>query len=99
MAGYRIEFTQDGLLDFASFAVSERRRIVDEVKRQLAYEPMVETRNRKRLRENPLARWELRIGEYRVFYEVEEDTSLVVIGAVGVKDHNVLYIRGQEVQI
>jgi hypothetical protein len=34
-------------------------------------EPLIRTRNRKPLREpNPLGRWELRVGESRVFYRV-----------------------------
>ena len=50
-------------------------------------------------RDNPVARWELRIGKYRVFYEVYENTSTVAVGAVGFKVHNVLYIRGEEVEL
>jgi len=42
----------------------------------VAREPIVETRNRKKLRPNPLAPWELRIGKARVFYDVEESVSL-----------------------
>ena len=72
---------------------------MDEVKRQLAHEPTVQTRNRKELRDDPVARWELRIGKYRAFYEVDEDTATVAIGAVGFKAHNILYIRGEEVAL
>ena len=99
MAVYRIEFTQEAGRDLAYFSAYERKRIVDDVKRQLTHEPTVETRNRKELRDNPVARWELRIGKYRVFYEVEQQTSTVIIGAVGFKVHNMLYIRGQEVKL
>lgn len=55
---------------------------------------MKESRNRKPLRENPLAPWELRLGKYRVFYRVEEQD--VVVGAIGVKEHNKLFIHGEE---
>ncbi len=99
MATYRIEFTQEAKSDLAYFSVYEQKRIVDDVKRQLIHEPTVETRNRKELRDNPVARWELRTGKYRVFYEVEAEISTVVVGAVGCKVHNMLYIRGKEVKL
>ena len=99
MAGFRIEFTEEAKADLAWFSAYERKGIVEELKRQLAAQPMVETRNRKQLRDNTVARWELRIGKYRVFYEVAEETSAVCVGAVGLKVHNVLYIRGEEVEL
>jgi hypothetical protein len=34
--------------------------------------PTLETRNRKPMRPNPIAPWELRIGHLRVYFEVEE---------------------------
>ena len=64
----------------------QQRIIVDSVDRQLISEPANETRNRKPMRPNPIAPWELRIGSLRVYYEVIEHPDLkVVILAVGVK--------------
>ncbi len=99
MVTYHIDFTQAARGDLASFSVYEQKRIVDDVKRQLTHEPTIETHNRKELRDNPVARWELRIGKYRVFYEVEPETATVLIAAVGSKVHNMLYIRGKEVKL
>jgi len=48
------------------------------------------------LRENPLARWELRVGEFRVFYNVVEEGDKVKVLAVGVKEGNKLLIEGEE---
>lgn len=81
------------------FSAYERRIILDEVRRQLTNQPMVVTRNRKMLRDNPVARWELRVGRFRVFYEVGEDNLTVSVGAVGFKKHDRLYIRGEEVRL
>jgi len=58
-----------------------------------------ETKNRKKLRANPVAPWELRIGNYRIFYEVDNDSVKVIIISVGAKEHNILFIRGKRVKI
>ena len=61
------------------------------------YQPTLETRNRKLMRPNPIAPWELRIGNLRVYYDVEDEPeSVVFIRAVGVKDRNQVRI-GKEV--
>ena len=46
----------------------DRNTVLDKIKAQLVHTPAEETRNRKLLRENPLADWELRVGRFRVFY-------------------------------
>jgi mRNA-degrading endonuclease RelE of RelBE toxin-antitoxin system len=97
--GYRIEITEDAKVDLAFFKANERKRILAAIREQLSYEPLKETRNRKKLRENPISPWELRSGKYRVFYEVEEDIVTVGVISVGWKKHNILYIRGKEVKI
>lgn len=74
--------------------------VLSTVDAQLAHEPRVETRNRKLLRPNPLAPWELRIGDLRVFYDVDEEPEAVVqIRAIGIKEHDVLRIGGEEFQL
>ena len=65
----------------------------DAVDEQLAQQPTIETRNRKPMRPNPLAPWEFRAGEIRVYYDVEEKPGkLVVILAVGIKDRSRIMI-------
>lgn len=74
--------------------------MLDAIEVQLTHEPLVETRNRKPLRPNPVAPWELRVGTLRVFYEVSsEEPSVVNILAVGQKDGNVLRIAGKEIKL
>ena len=74
--------------------------VFDAVDDQLAHEPAVETRNRKPMRPNLLAPWELRIAELRVYYEIAEDPEQVVtIVAVGVKDRNRVLIGGKEIKL
>ena len=45
---------------------------------------------------NDLSIWEMRVGEFRVFYDVDEERQEVLIKAVGWKKHNKLFIRGKE---
>lgn len=99
MSIYKIDFTDDAMVDFLFFTAFERKMMLNEIKSQLSYEPLTETKNRKRLRKNPISPWELRIGKYRVFYEVIEKIITVSVVAVGSKQHNILYIRGEEVKI
>ena len=99
MASYRIEVTEDAKVDLSHYSAFERKLIVSEIREQLTHQPLVETKNRKSLRDNPIASWELRIGKFRVFYEVNEPVEMVSIVSVGHKVHNILLIRGKEVQL
>lgn len=77
----------------------DRNAILNTIKAQLLHTPAEETRNRKLLRENPLADWELRVGRFRVFYEIDSGNRLVRVLAVGFKDGDKLFIGGEEVQL
>ncbi len=73
---------------------------MDTVDKQLTRQPIVETKNRKPMRPNPLASWELRIGKLRVYYDLEEEPEKVVyIIAIGVKDRNRVWIGGEEIDL
>mgnify|MGYP002784722257 CR=1 FL=1 len=94
---FTIHLTDSAIEDLDFFRKKERRVIADGIAEFLTHDADVETRRRKRLRPNPLAAWELRLGDYRVFYEI--DDADVKILAVGHKDHNDLYIRGEKVEL
>lgn len=67
--------------------------MLDTVEARLTQQPLVETRNRKPMRPNPVAPWELRNGNLRVYYDVrEEPDSEVYILAIGVKQRNLVRI-------
>jgi mRNA-degrading endonuclease RelE of RelBE toxin-antitoxin system len=93
---FRIAFTESALEDIAWFRKREQTIIFDRVEEQLAHEPNVETRNRKRLRPNKVAQWEVRIDTYRVFYDVDVDAGVVEVKMVGSKKGNKLLVRGKE---
>ena len=96
---FSIKIAESALDDLKWFKKYERVLILDAIDKQLAYEPMAETRNRKILRDNILLRWELRVDKYRVFYNVDENNRIVDITAIGYKEHNKLFISGKEVKI
>ena len=97
---YRTRFAESAEEHFAQLTARQQAIVLDAIKVQLRYEPLRETRNRKRLRPNPLAPWELRAGALRVFYEVDADEAdLVNILAIGVKRGNRLFIAGKEIKI
>ncbi len=52
--------------------------MVDAVEEQLAHQPTMEKRNSKPLRPNPVAHWELRVGDLRVYYDIEDEPEPVV---------------------
>lgn len=85
---YRIEYAEGVAGDLASLRTYDRKQILDQLEEQLKYEPIKKTRNRKPLPglippwEYIEPVWELRLGEYRVFYDVDEKTSLVKIRAI-----------------
>ena len=99
MTRYQIEVTEEARADLNFYTAFERKGITSEIRVQLTHEPLVETKNRKLLRDNPISSWELRVGKYRVFYEVSETDRQVTIIADGHKEHDVLLVRGKEVQI
>jgi mRNA-degrading endonuclease RelE of RelBE toxin-antitoxin system len=99
MSKYQIELTEEAKIDLSFFSASERKLIVEGIKTHLGDEPLQETKNRKKLRDNPIAPWELRLGNYRVFYTVLEDIIVVTVISVGHKQHNHLYIRNQEFKL
>jgi mRNA-degrading endonuclease RelE of RelBE toxin-antitoxin system len=97
---YRIIYTREADADLAD----TRRRdgagaetaIRHAIPRYLADEPAVNRGARKALDPNPLdASWRLRLGAYRVLYDVDEDAGTVTILRVGHKPRESLYLRGQ----
>jgi mRNA-degrading endonuclease RelE of RelBE toxin-antitoxin system len=51
------------------------------------------------MRANPLSDWELRVGRFRVFYEVDEGLRSVRVLAVGEKRRERLVIGGREFKL
>ncbi len=97
---FRIEYGPEAESHLRGLTARQQATVLAKVVEQLTHQPTVPTRNRKLLRDNPLAKWELRIGDLRVYYESEEEPEPVVkIRAIGVKIRSRVFIAGQEVDL
>jgi mRNA-degrading endonuclease RelE of RelBE toxin-antitoxin system len=83
-----VVFSEGVEQDLKKIRAYDRNLILDAIESRLAHSPNVETRNRKRLEclvqsfaaVPPI--WELRAGEYRIFYDVEEEEQKVYVRAI-----------------
>jgi mRNA-degrading endonuclease RelE of RelBE toxin-antitoxin system len=97
---YTIEYSPEAEEHLHRLTARQRKIVLDTVDRQLLNQPNIETKNRKPMRPNPVAPWELRIGSLRVYYDVEEHPeSKVVVAAVGVKERNRVRIGGEIIEL
>ncbi len=88
MCVFEIRFAEGVEEDLRNIRIYYRNQILDAIEEQLAREPETRTKNRKLL-ENLIPPWqmvapiwELRVGEYRVFYDVSAAESVVYVRAV-----------------
>ncbi len=85
---YGIRFAENVEQDLMEISPYHRKRILTAIAEQLSREPTVQTRNRKVLQNlvppweaiPPI--WELRAGDYRVFYDVSKEERVVYVRAV-----------------
>lgn len=85
---FTIEYAEGVAQDLADMRANERKKVLDRIDDQLTHQPNVKTRNKKILvglippwdHVEPV--WELRIGEFRVFYDVDEDAEKVTVRAI-----------------
>jgi mRNA-degrading endonuclease RelE of RelBE toxin-antitoxin system len=85
---FAIHYAEGVAEDIASLRAFDRSRLLDRVEQQLSHQPTLETRNRKLLPglkppwESMLPVWELRVGQYRVFYDVDDALQQVTVRAI-----------------
>jgi len=96
---FQIDFTPAAIEDLRSFRKHDQQQIISGIETQLRHQPTEQSRNRKRLRPNQLAEWEVRIGNFRLFYDVDADNEVVKIEAVGYKQGSKLFVHGEEYEL
>ena len=85
---FAVQIMLSALAELKAIPVFSRRQITQAIDEQLPHQPAVPARNRKFLEglqpafecEPPV--WELRVGSYRVFYDVDEGSQTVYVRAV-----------------
>jgi mRNA-degrading endonuclease RelE of RelBE toxin-antitoxin system len=99
---YRIILEDAALEHLRSLSAGLRAKLAAALHSQLVHEPVVETRNRKRMdpdRRMYVAPWELRVGQLRVYYAVKEEAALVVVTKIGIKDRDRVIIGGERFEL
>jgi mRNA-degrading endonuclease RelE of RelBE toxin-antitoxin system len=94
---FETRFVDSAFEDLDFLNKFEQRFVVSMIEQHLSLEPAKPTRRRKPLRPNDLATWELRLGAFRVFYDIDPQDMIVWVKAIGRKEHNRLLIRGKEI--
>jgi mRNA-degrading endonuclease RelE of RelBE toxin-antitoxin system len=85
---FRIRFARGALDDLKRLAARDRACVVDEIQHRLTHQPREPDRNRRQLAglvppgEHVPPVWELRVGDHRVFYDVDAAPRLVIVRAV-----------------
>ena len=85
---FEIRYAEDSEAELMALRKFDRQKVIERIEEQLPHEPDKETRNRKRLigLKTPWSfvgeSWELRIGELRVFYDINAGGKIVTIRAV-----------------
>ncbi|MGO9463118.1 MAG: type II toxin-antitoxin system RelE family toxin [Isosphaeraceae bacterium] len=96
-------FSPDARRQLLQLKAFDQRRLVDAIGTQLVQgNPRIETRNKFALDPPPdCADYELRVGNLRVLYRVEEEpgTARVIVAIIGRKDRDKLIVEGEEFEL
>ncbi|MEK6609040.1 MAG: type II toxin-antitoxin system RelE/ParE family toxin [Myxococcota bacterium] len=90
---FRVRYARAALEHLGAVRAYDRTRILDDIDEQLAVEAITETARRKILPgatpsfEHLAPLWQLRVGEFRVFFDVDGPARTVVVRAVLHKGH------------
>ena len=92
MPGYEIILKRSAVADLDALRKYDATRIADAMERHLLHDPTRESKSRiKRLRGISNPDYRLRVGDYCVFYVVDEDARQVVILRVMHKKQTLQY--------
>lgn len=85
---YEIEFSRGALDDLRRLRAHDRSRILDSIEDQLSTDPNRQTRKRKVLEdllppfESVPPVWQLKVGDFRVLYDIDPENSTVYVRAI-----------------
>jgi mRNA-degrading endonuclease RelE of RelBE toxin-antitoxin system len=76
---YEIRYSDEAIDQLKTLRAFDRTAILDQIEEVLAVNPTIESKARvKRLREPAPTQYRMRVGEFRVFYDVEGEVVLVI---------------------
>lgn len=94
MAAYTIILKRSAVADLDALRKYDATQIADAMERYLQHEPTKESKSRiKRLRGISNPDYRLGVGDYRVFYVVDEDARRVDVLRVMHKDQTLAYYK------
>ncbi len=79
---WAIVFSDDAVADVAALRAFDRTRILDAIDEHLAGEPTSLTARKKLIRHETGSVYQLRVGDFRVFYDVEVAQRRVLVQGV-----------------
>jgi mRNA-degrading endonuclease RelE of RelBE toxin-antitoxin system len=91
---FQITITADAESQWRALSVRQQRLLEAAIQTRLLHQPTTPTKAIKKLRPNPFADWELRVGDLRVLYNVEGMEVIMLV--VGCKVGNKLIVEGRE---
>ena len=92
MANYEVVLKQSAIADMDALRKFDATQIADAMEKHLRHDPTKASKSRiKRLRGVSSPDYRLRIGDYRVFYAVDEDERRVDVLRVMHKDQTASY--------
>jgi len=92
---YEIRYSNEAVEQLKKLRVFDRTAILDQIEQILSVNPIIVSKSRiKRLREPAPTQYRLRVGEFRVFYDVRE-TAVLVIQILGKQD-SIDYLGGSQ---
>jgi mRNA-degrading endonuclease RelE of RelBE toxin-antitoxin system len=76
---YEIRYSNEAIDQLKTLRNFDRSAVLDQIEQVLAVNPTIVSKARvKRLREPAPTQYRLRVGGFRVFYDVEDQTVLIV---------------------
>jgi mRNA-degrading endonuclease RelE of RelBE toxin-antitoxin system len=94
MGAFTIILKRSAIADLDVLRKYDATQIANAMERHLQHDPMKESKSRvKRLRGITNPDYRLRVGDYRVFYVVDEDARRVDVLRVMHKDQTLLYYK------
>ncbi len=96
---FLIDFSPEADTHLDALRKFDQTRILHSIEEQLTNDPLGVTRRKKEMRSNIIASRELRIADFRVYYDVDVPKRAVLIRAIGQKVRSRVIIGGEEVHL